>query len=132
MLNWLELSVGSYMLKDTPLEVPANDYLVNNESPRRPKCRPLSERLLVSCVKHIPYYPEFNHFCNLVSSASDRGVAQSGSAPHWGCGGRRFKSCRPDHFFLEGKPFTAIHRPDFLGFDLCFVEPDIFVSGRIL
>ena len=26
----------------------------------------------------------------------NRGVAQSGSAPHWGCGGRRFKSCRPD------------------------------------
>ena len=27
-----------------------------------------------------------------------RGVAQSGSAPHWGCGGHRFKSCRPDQF----------------------------------
>ena len=25
-----------------------------------------------------------------------RGVAQSGSVPHWGCGGHRFKSCRPD------------------------------------
>lgn len=25
-----------------------------------------------------------------------RGVAQSGRAPHWGCGCRRFKSCRPD------------------------------------
>ena len=25
-----------------------------------------------------------------------RGVAQPGSAPHWGCGGRRFKSGRPD------------------------------------
>jgi hypothetical protein len=29
-----------------------------------------------------------------------RGVAQSGSAPHWGCGGRRFKSCRPDQIFI--------------------------------
>jgi hypothetical protein len=29
-----------------------------------------------------------------------RGVAQSGSAPHWGCGGRRFKSCRPDQVFI--------------------------------
>ena len=29
-----------------------------------------------------------------------RGVAQPGSAPHWGCGGRRFKSCRPDHFLI--------------------------------
>ena len=27
-----------------------------------------------------------------------RGVAQSGSAPHWGCGGRWFKSSRPDQF----------------------------------
>ena len=26
-----------------------------------------------------------------------RGVAQSGSAPQWGCGGRRFESSRPDH-----------------------------------
>ena len=25
-----------------------------------------------------------------------RGVAQSGSAPQWGCGGRRFKSSHPD------------------------------------
>src|SRR3954471_15522402 len=27
---------------------------------------------------------------------SSRGVAQSGSAPGWGPGGRRFKSCLPD------------------------------------
>ena len=26
-----------------------------------------------------------------------RDVAQPGSAPHWGCGGRRFKSGHPDH-----------------------------------
>tara|TARA_B110000503_G_scaffold70279_1_gene109386 strand:+ start:36 stop:239 length:204 start_codon:yes stop_codon:yes gene_type:complete len=30
-----------------------------------------------------------------------RGVAQLGSAPAWGAGGRRFKSCRPDQLFLE-------------------------------
>ena len=29
-----------------------------------------------------------------------RGVAQPGSASALGAGGRRFKSCRPDHFFL--------------------------------
>ena len=28
-----------------------------------------------------------------------RGVAQSGSAPGLGPGGRRFESCRPDFFF---------------------------------
>ena len=27
-----------------------------------------------------------------------RGVAQPGSAPQWGCGGRRFESSHPDHF----------------------------------
>src|SRR4028119_2162853 len=29
-----------------------------------------------------------------------RGVAQPGSASHWGCGGRWFESSRPDHSFL--------------------------------
>lgn len=29
---------------------------------------------------------------------SGRGVAQPGSAPQWGCGGREFESPRPDHF----------------------------------
>lgn len=28
-----------------------------------------------------------------------RDVAQPGSASHWGCGGRRFESSRPDQFF---------------------------------
>ena len=32
---------------------------------------------------------------------SRRGVAQPGSAPAWGAGGRRFKSSRPDHIFNE-------------------------------
>ena len=30
-----------------------------------------------------------------------RGVAQTGSAPAWGAGGRRFKSSRPDHSKTE-------------------------------
>ena len=30
-----------------------------------------------------------------------RGVAQPGSAPRWGCGGRRFESSRPDHDHLS-------------------------------
>lgn len=32
-----------------------------------------------------------------------RGVAQLGSAPGWGPGGRRFKSGHPDHLFLIAK-----------------------------
>ena len=31
------------------------------------------------------------------SSVPERGVAQPGSAPEWGSGGRRFKSDHPDH-----------------------------------
>ena len=31
-----------------------------------------------------------------------RGVAQPGSAPEWGSGGRRFKSARPDHTLKIG------------------------------
>ena len=37
-----------------------------------------------------------------VDWSRSRGVAQSGSAPGWGPGGRRFKSCLPDHD-LPGK-----------------------------
>ena len=33
-----------------------------------------------------------------LDSAQVRGVAQSGSAPVLGTGGRKFESCRPDHF----------------------------------
>ena len=31
-----------------------------------------------------------------------RDVAQSGSAPQWGCGGRWFESSRSDHFLFAG------------------------------
>ncbi len=32
----------------------------------------------------------------VVEKETKRGVAQPGSAPEWGSGGRRFKSSRPD------------------------------------
>jgi hypothetical protein len=35
------------------------------------------------------------------SMSLGRGVAQSGSAPEWGSGGRWFKSSRPDQFNLR-------------------------------
>ncbi len=37
-----------------------------------------------------------------------RGVAQPGSAPQWGCGGRRFESSRPDHFLIEPRGVRAV------------------------
>ena len=44
-----------------------------------------------------------------------RGVAQSGSAPHWGCGGRRFKSGRPDQFEGLGGPALGARRGSGMG-----------------
>ena len=41
---------------------------------------------------------------------SKRGVAQSGSAPVLGTGGRRFESCRPDSIFLSLKPLVKHKR----------------------
>src|SRR3954453_14247238 len=37
-----------------------------------------------------------------------RGVAQSGSAPVWGTGGRRFKSGRPDQILRTKPPFGPV------------------------
>jgi hypothetical protein len=34
----------------------------------------------------------------VVKIMKNRGVAQPGSALHWGCSGRKFKSCRPDQY----------------------------------
>ncbi len=41
---------------------------------------------------------------------SKRGVAQPGSAPVLGTGGRRFESCRPDSISLSLKPFAKHKR----------------------
>ena len=35
----------------------------------------------------------------MILSSLCRGVAQPGSAPQWGCGGREFKSLRPDQLY---------------------------------
>src|SRR4051812_16385062 len=40
-----------------------------------------------------------------------RGVAQPGSASHWGCGGRWFESSRPDHSFTGKSSFLMSHEP---------------------
>src|SRR5258708_38813860 len=38
-----------------------------------------------------------DEMCAILVSFQGRGVAQPGSAPQWGCGGRRFKSSHPDY-----------------------------------
>ncbi len=48
-------------------------------------------------------------------AGSDRAVAQFGSALHWGCRGRRFKSCQPDRVMSQD---ICKIRTDGLGSDL--------------
>ena len=38
-----------------------------------------------------------------------RGVAQFGSAPLWGSGGRGFKSRRSDYLFFESVPINDLY-----------------------
>src|SRR6266550_2044568 len=45
---------------------------------------------------------------SVLDLATSRGVAQSGSAPVWGTGGRRFKSGRPDQLLSVERPFGAV------------------------
>ena len=42
-----------------------------------------------------------------------RGVAQSGSAPVLGTGGRKFESCRPDHY--NHSVFGVLKEMDWVG-----------------
>ena len=51
----------------------------------------------------------------LICLKVNRGVAQPGSAPEWGSGGRRFESDHPDHryeksFFLTGGEGEVVSR----------------------
>ncbi len=51
-------------------------------------------------------------FLRLGYSRKSRGVAQFGSALDWGSSGRRFKSCRPDHFSFSKHPTKPIKIPN--------------------
>ncbi len=60
-----------------------------------------------------------------VYSEYDRDVAQSGSAPEWGSGGREFKSHRPDHVFKKIERVSQIGARSFL---YIFYSSAFFVS----
>ncbi len=65
----------------------------------------------------------------LFTMADLRGVAQSGSAPHWGCGGRRFKSCRPDQLkiidsYTYTKQAEKLYHPNLLQLGDCNLDFD--------
>ncbi len=65
---------------------------------RRAKCCGCTEAFQASRAGSIP----------VARLHKPRGVAQSGSAPGWGPGGRRFKSCLPDHTkHLQNTDFQA-------------------------
>lgn len=40
-----------------------------------------------------------------------RDVAQPGSAPQWGCGGRKFESSHPDHILRFKQPYQIGIKP---------------------
>jgi hypothetical protein len=66
--------------------------------------------------------------------AACRGVAQSGSAPVWGTGGRRFKSGRPDHSFPHGPTAARLHAswvPSQPGMGLLDVDLDARCVGSV-
>ncbi len=42
--------------------------------------------------------PPYTRLLGRQRRTDGRDVAQPGSASHWGCGGRRFESSRPDQF----------------------------------
>lgn len=50
-----------------------------------------AEKLWRRCLRSAPDLP--------IGASLGRDVAQPGSASHWGCGGRRFESSRPDQYF---------------------------------
>ncbi len=79
--------------------------------------RPPSERLLASkdCVRLLTstktsVKQNVKHLLNISNSilpkTRRRGVAQPGSAPEWGSGGRRFKSAHPE-IWTVNKPSVA-------------------------
>ncbi len=51
-------------------------------------------------------------------------MAQPGSAPEWGSGGRRFESCRPDQFFLLHRIIFECMQPT-----LAFLHPGTPIGG---
>ena len=50
---------------------------------------------------------QFDTACKMNIKEEERGVAQSGSAPGLGPGGRRFESCRPDFSLIVNVGFLC-------------------------
>ena len=66
-------------------------------------------------------------------SKDSRDVAQPGSAPEWGSGGRRFKSAHPDHFCTSYSPQFSVYSSQFtvLSFAHMLLQEIRFVSTAV-
>lgn len=60
-----------------------------------------------------------------------RGVAQPGSAPAWGVGGRWFKSSRPDHPEPFNFSFLLPYLRVIINSNLCIKESRLSVSKNL-
>ena len=65
----------------------------------------------------------------LINRHDFRDVAQSGSALHWGCSGRRFKSGHPDHLITQLIKFFILEEALRDSFDLFDITNSSLVFG---
>ena len=63
----------------------------------------------------------------LINRHDFRDVAQSGSALHWGCSGRRFKSGHPDHIKLN--TYWEYYLNDKYVLKICIYLKKMFIIG---
>ncbi len=75
---------GKLFFEDAPA-MPQAQEVAGRLSRRRPPCQAMLVAL--DAPLRVP-----------MRAPEGRGVAQPGSASHWGCGGRWFESSRPDHY----------------------------------
>ena len=93
-----------------------NQRLINVQSKLHP---PIPAPKTRYAANHPPEYTALNTPTHRAKLPTRRGVAQSGSAPAWGAGGRWFKSSRPDH----SQP--SFHRPGLVIFLSSVVAPQV-------
>src|SRR5437870_13273476 len=66
-----------------------------------------------------------------LDAPASRGVAQPGSASHWGCGGRWFESSRPDPHSFNGKSAAKDVQPTDVDDDAGGPRGSVRHNGRI-
>ena len=97
--SWLHVSagLGHQPLRPVPGRVPPRGHPADPGPARLTATRVLSDRF--RSLRPLGYARRASP--PLVGCGADRAVAQLGSAPRSGRGGRRFKSCQPDHVMSQ-------------------------------